>query len=77
MAKEYIEINKLDIERVKFLKRLGISDIDALHIALAERSGADYFITCDADIINCYKKQQGFININIVSLIEFIGLEVH
>ncbi|MDE2216697.1 MAG: PIN domain-containing protein, partial [Planctomycetota bacterium] len=47
LAKEFIEINNSDIERVKFLKEFGFSDIDALHIALADRSYSDYFITCD------------------------------
>jgi len=76
LAQEFIRIDDSDIERVRFLKGLGFSDIDALHIALAERSNADYFITCDADIINRYKKHQDFIKVDVVSLTEFIGLEV-
>ena len=76
LAKEFIEINGTDIERSKFLKKLGFSDIDALHIALAERSDSDYFITCDDDITNRYKRHKDLIKINIVSLSEFIGLEV-
>lgn len=76
LAKELIEINNFDYERVKFLKEFGFSDIDALHISLAERSQADYFITCDDDIVNRYKKHRNHIKINIVNLVEFIGLEV-
>lgn len=76
LAQEFIEINKSDLERVKSLKGLGFSDIDALHIALAERSNVDYFITCDVDIINQYKKHQAFMRVDVVSLTEFIGLEV-
>ncbi len=76
LAQEFIEINKSDLERVKSLKILGFSDIDALHIALAERSNTDYFITCDADIIYRYKKHRDFIKVDVVSLVEFIGLEV-
>jgi len=76
LAKEFIEINNSDIERVKSLKGFGFSDIDALHISLAERSNADYFITCDDDITNRYKKHKDFIKVDIVSLTAFIGLEV-
>ncbi|MGQ3683555.1 MAG: hypothetical protein ACUBOA_00800 [Candidatus Loosdrechtia sp.] len=69
-------MNGIDIERPKFLKEPGFSDIDALHIALAERSNSDYFITCDDDITNCYEKHKDLIKIKIVSLLVFIGLEV-
>ncbi|MDO8141423.1 MAG: hypothetical protein Q6358_07975 [Candidatus Brocadiales bacterium] len=75
LAKELIKINNYDYERVKILKEFGFSDIDALHISLAERSQADYFITCDDDIVNRYKKHKNHIKIDIVSLTEFIGLE--
>ena len=76
MAQDFIEIDNPDIERAKFLKGLGFSDIDALHIALAERSEVDYFITCDDEITKLYKKHRNFIKVDVVSLIEFIGLEV-
>lgn len=76
LAREFIKIYSSDLERVKSLKGLGFSDLDALHITLAERSSVDYFITCDDEIVKIYKKNQNLIKINIVSLIEFIGLEV-
>lgn len=76
LAKEFVISDGSDIERVRFLKGLGFSDIDALHIVLAEKSKADYFITCDDGIINLYKKHRELIKIKIIGLIEFIGLEV-
>lgn len=76
LAKEFIKIDDLDIKRARFLKRFGFSDIDALHITLAEKSKADYFITCDIDIIKRYKKYRDLVKINVVGLTEFIGLEV-
>ncbi|MDP3112384.1 MAG: PIN domain-containing protein [Thermodesulfovibrionales bacterium] len=75
LAKEFIKIDSSSIERVKLLKGLGFSDVDALHIALAEKSNADYFITCDDEIVKLYKNHKNYINVNIVSLIEFIALE--
>ena len=76
LANEFIEIVNSDIERAKQLEEFGFSDIDALHIALAERSNSDYFITCDDDIIRCYKNHRNLLKVHIVGLTEFIGLEV-
>ncbi len=76
LAKEFVVSDGSDIERVKSLKGLGFSDIDALHIVLAEKSKADYFITCDDGIISLYKKNRDLIKTKIIGLIEFIGLEV-
>lgn len=75
LAQEIAEIDNSDLERVKSFKKLGFSDIDALHIALAEKSKANYFITCDDKITKIYKKYHNSIKVNIVSLLEFIGLE--
>ena len=38
--------------RAKQLEKQGIKPIDALHIACAETSESDYFITCDKRLIN-------------------------
>ena len=64
------------MERVNVLKELGFPDIDALHVALAEKARADYFVTCDDDIIKLYKRHKDLVKVNIVSLIELVSLEV-
>ena len=76
LAREFVGTDSSDGERVNYLKQLGFSDIDALHIALAEKCGADYFVSCDDDIVKLYGKHKDFIKVNIISLIEFISLEV-
>lgn len=38
--------------RAEQLEPLGIKSIDALHVACAEASQSDYFITCDRRLIN-------------------------
>ena len=76
LAKEYIEINDSVIKRARKLRDMGILDLDALHIALAERAKVDYFITCDDGIIKLYKRTPNMTKLKIVSLTEFIGLEV-
>jgi len=75
LAKEFTEIDETSIEKAKFIKSLGFSDIDALHISLAEKANVCYFVTCDDDIIKLYKKNVDAIKVKIVSLIELIGLE--
>lgn len=76
LARESTKVSNSDLKRIKFIKRLGFSGIDALHITLAEKSNADFFITCDDNIVNLYKRQRDSIKVNIVNLVEFIGLEV-
>jgi len=39
-------------ERAKNLEEQGIKSIDALHVACAEASNSNYFITCDKRLIN-------------------------
>jgi len=76
LAREFARTDASDVERVNFLRELGFSDIDALHMALSEKCRADYFVTCDDNIIKLYKRHKDFIKVNIVSLIELISLEV-
>jgi len=76
LAREFVEADFSDEERVNVLKELGFPDIDALHVASAEKSRADYFVTCDDDIIKLYKRHKDLIKVNIISLIELVGLEV-
>lgn len=75
LSKEFMQIDAFDMERVKYLKELKFADLDALHIALAEKSGADFFITCDDEIVKLYKKNKACVNIDVVNILEFIALE--
>lgn len=47
LAHELVRIDDSDSERAIALKEWGFSEMDALHLALAEKCKADYFITCD------------------------------
>ena len=76
LAKEFIKVDSSDVQRAEFLKTIGFKDFDALHIALAEKSKVDYFVTCDDGIVSLYKKNRNNFYVKIVGLIEFISLEV-
>ncbi len=46
------EVDEAIGQRAENLGHNGLKAIDALHIACAEASGSDYFITCDKRLIN-------------------------
>ncbi|KST68127.1 hypothetical protein BC008_34070 [Mastigocoleus testarum BC008] len=46
------EVNETTRERAQELEKQGVKAIDALHVACAEASKSDYFITCDKRLIN-------------------------
>ncbi len=75
LADELVRVDDSDVERVISLKRYGLSDMDALHITLAEKCKADYFITCDDEIVRLYKTHQDSIKVKVLGIIEFIAKE--
>lgn len=74
LAKESIRHSQTDLDRARFLERMGFSGFDALHIALAERAEVDYFITCDDEIIDLYNESKDLIKVKVVDIIEFSGM---
>jgi len=76
LSKEYVEIDDSVIKSAKALKDMGISDLDALHIALAQKAKAEYFITCDDKLLRTCKKISEMVKVKVLSLTEFIGIEV-
>ena len=75
LAKDFVKIDNEDLRKGKYLVTLGFSTMDALHITLAEKCPADYFITCDDALIKCYRKHKDSIKIRVVSLLEFVSQE--
>ena len=76
LAKENIKIDNFDIKRAKELIKIGFNEMDALHIAVAEKSKTDYFLTCDDKIVKLYRKHNDLIRTKISNILEFIALEV-
>jgi predicted nucleic acid-binding protein len=54
----------------KRFEQKGVKPRDALHIACALKGNADFFITCDDNIVK--KCNHIYININIINPIDFI-----
>lgn len=52
LSKTYQKLTPEIRLRAKALEEMGVKSLDALHIASAEASGSDYFLTCDKRLIN-------------------------
>lgn len=50
-AKDYVQINEQILRRAKQIQQLGVKSFDALHIACAEASQADIFLTTDDKLL--------------------------
>jgi predicted nucleic acid-binding protein len=55
-------------QRSELLGQDGLKAIDALHVASAEGTNSDYFITCDKRLINRYKSDL----VKVVNPVDFI-----
>lgn len=71
LAREYVSVAAADMQRAEQLVQVGFAPLDALHVALAERAGADVFCTCDDDIIR-KSRRLGLIRLRVVSPAELI-----
>ena len=54
------------------LKKTGYGSLDSLHIACAEISGADVFVTTDDKIIKLYNKKPGLLKIRIINPVTIV-----
>jgi predicted nucleic acid-binding protein len=71
LANSYIKVNSKIQKRAEVLVSFGIISLDALHLASAEYSKADYFCTCNDKLFNKARKID--LNIKVVTPIELIG----
>jgi predicted nucleic acid-binding protein len=58
------------------LERAGIDPIDALHLACAEAGEAEYFVTCDDNIMKKTRKDQAMVQMAVCGPLEFVLKEV-
>jgi len=62
-------------EQAENLEATGMMGIDALHLACADHVDADFFITCDDNLIK-RAQRTGKINAKVISILEFVFKEV-
>lgn len=70
-ASTHVNIDSVVRERAAKFAQDGIKPLDALHLALAEASKADYFCTCDDQLLRKASKSPG-IQVKIVSPLDLI-----
>ena len=72
---DYISCNEGILDRSMELEKYGLMGMDAIHIACAEKTKVDFFVTCDDDLI---KKLERIDDIGIVyyNVIDFVSREV-
>ena len=74
-APEYIGYSKRLENRAKEIETFGIMAMDALHIACAEITKADFFVTCDDVLVRKGITNKENFKVKIISLMEFIDKE--
>ena len=72
---DYISFDKWISERSIELEKYGLTGMDAVHIACAEKAKADFFVTCDDNLL---KKLERIDKIEVAYyiIIDFISKEV-
>lgn len=72
---DYIHYSEDILDRSLEFEKLGLSGLDAIHIACAEKANADFFVTCDDRLI---RKIQRVDNVRIAcyTIVDFVSGEV-
>jgi hypothetical protein len=76
LAQDFVHYSRQIEGRAKGLERWGIMGMDAIHIACAESARADFFVTCDDQLIRKGEMRGGKLEVRIISLMEFVSKEV-
>ena len=74
-ALEFVHRNESITQRAIELENTGIMGMDALHVACAEESKADYFVSCDDVLVKKLRRVED-LKVQAVGLLEFVSKEV-
>lgn len=70
-----VQVEEEDIARGEELEALGFSDFDALHLACAERGGAEVFLSTDDKLLRRAERHAGQLRIRAMSPVNWISQE--
>lgn len=70
-AKYFVELSNEVKSRAAQLVRSGLKPLDALHVAVAEAGKADYFCTCDDQLLRKAKRVES-LQVNVISPVELV-----
>ena len=71
----WVQVDETDIARGEELEALGFSDFDALHLASAERGGAEVFLTTDDKLLRRAERHAGQLRVRAVNPVIWISQE--
>ena len=71
-AHQRIELQESDLDRVEQLEKLGIKGFDALHIACAERSGCEVFLTTDDCLLSASTRNAKELRIQVLNPLDWM-----
>ena len=74
-ASLYIHYDSAIAQKALEIEQNGIKHFDALHLACADCARADFFVSCDDDLVKKANTIKG-LNVNVISLLNFIAREV-
>lgn len=72
----YVDCDENLGKRAKEIEKLGIMGMDALHIACAEKAGADFFVTCDDILVKKCRASEDSLRVKVRPLLRFVTEEV-
>jgi predicted nucleic acid-binding protein len=71
----WVQVEETDIARGEELQALGFNDFDALHLACAERGGAEIFLTTDDKLLRRAERHAGQLRVRAVNPVNWISQE--
>ena len=75
LASRFVKYSESIQKQAENFGTTGMMGIDALHLACADHVDADFFITCDDNLIK-RAQRAGNIKVKVISILEFVFKEV-
>jgi len=73
MASIFVTTDEALRERAREIAQQGIAPLDALHLASAERAGAEWFVTCDDRVLRKARRGRLTVGVKISTPVEFVA----
>lgn len=73
MASVFVTTDETLRERAREIAQRGIAPLDALHLASAERAGADWFLTCDDRMLRKARSGKLTVGAKVSTPVEFVA----
>ena len=74
-AKKWVRLEPDDVARAEQLEGLGFGDFDAQHLACAERSGVDVFLTTDDRLLRAATRHASELGVRVANPVTWLSEE--